>query len=349
MKHLPAHKVTGFKLTETKHNKPTENRSANKITLAHSQPDTSRMKMISDEMVFQPNSKTGRKYTITGNRMVFDINADTIIKSKNKFKIVLEDSVGNKKEYNSIDELPADARKEFLKENKQAIHVETWNNFQLQNDTSKLAFNNPAWKKQAETMRKQGELMRKQFNSPEWKAKTEKLRTQSEELRKQGEELRKQFDSPEWKAKTEKLRKQGEELRKQGEELRKQFNSPEWKAKTEKLRAQAEDMSKQYDNPEFKKQMEKLQEQSKAIEEQLNQQLNSPEFKKQLGNLKVQVGVNYKLKDGLLKYYQSPEWKIQEKNTQKLVDSARKYWRNSSDYQHVPGSKIIYIKPEELN
>ena len=79
--------------------------------------DTSHMRAISDKIVYTPKNKLNKKMIFTGKRIIFDSSADTTIKSKNKFKIILEDSVGNKREYNSIEELPTDEQKEFLKEN----------------------------------------------------------------------------------------------------------------------------------------------------------------------------------------------------------------------------------------
>ncbi len=38
-----------------------------------------------------------------------------------------------------------------------------------------------------------------------------------------------------------------------------------------------------------------------------------------------------------------------EKNIKRLVDSARKNWRNSSDYQSLPATIPIMIKPEQLH
>ena len=197
------------------------------------------------------------------NNKIFIVNnfKDTVIKSKNKFKIVLEDSTGNKKEYNSIDELPANEQKEFLKENGKLNQFQDFNFAFKFPDSNKLAFNNkfyssPQWKKQAEAMRKQGEALRKQFNSPEWKK-------QMADIKIQGEEIRKQFNSPEWK-------KQQEDIRKQGEEIQKQFNSPEWKKQMEDIRNQGEDIRKQFNSPEWKKQMEDLRKQDAKLNKQFN-------------------------------------------------------------------------------
>ncbi|MEX8546470.1 MAG: M56 family metallopeptidase [Mucilaginibacter sp.] len=202
-------------------------------------------KPVQEKSALQAKNNVNKNSDIVGTATVFNVKADTSIKTKNKFKIVLEDSVGNRKEYNSIEELPAEARKEFLKENGKLNQFQfpDFKFFSKFPDSNKLTFNNklyssPQWKKQAEAMRKQGEAMRKQgeairkqFNSPEWKK-------QQEEIRKQGEEIQKQFNSPEWKKQQEEIRKQGEEIRKQAEEIRKQFNSSEWKKQMEDLRKQ---------------------------------------------------------------------------------------------------------------
>ncbi len=274
IKHLPARLLSNFKMTETKLDVSKVVLTAHKMILVHkSTYDTSKTKLIADTIFVehQSRNKLSQKLIFQGKGIVYNPSADTTIKSKKKFKIVLEDSVGNRKEYNSIDELPAEAQKEFLKENKQATYFKKWNNFQLIdddgsfqliNDSSKHAFNNPDWKKQIEDIHKQ-------YNSPEWKAKIEKMR-------KQADDMRRQYDSPEFK-------KHFEELRKQGEELRRQFDNPEWKAKMKKLQEESKALSeqvwKQFDTPEFKKQMEKLQKQEKVVEKQISLQLNNPEFK----------------------------------------------------------------------
>ena len=85
----------------------------------------------------------------------------------------MEDENGNKKEFNSVDDLSPEDKDAFFKDNM---------NFKFNVDDSlKFAglakqFNSPEWKKQTQAMAKQ-------FNSPEWK--------------KQTEALAKQFNSPE--------------------------------------------------------------------------------------------------------------------------------------------------------
>jgi bla regulator protein BlaR1 len=207
---------------------------ANKIVMTKaSKQDT--IRFFSDKIVFQPSSISNRKLTISGKRIEFNPSADTVIKSKNKFKIVLEDSTGNKKEYNSIEELPADAQKEFLKQNGKLDQLQGFNSSDVKMDTSEIAsikkqFNSPEWKKQMADIRKQGEEIRKQFNSPEWKK-------QMADIRKQGEEIRKQFNSPKWK-------KEMLDIQRQSAQIKKQFNSPEWKKQMEDLRKNATDSAR---------------------------------------------------------------------------------------------------------
>ncbi len=235
--------------------------------------DSIHVEQFSNKTIDYPAHKPAKKFKPANRKFTVNSFIDTVIKSKNKFKIVLEDSTGNKKEYNSIEELPADAQKEFLKQNQKIGSLMNYNfnsvpmtNFKMLdrlNDT--VFFSSPQWKKQAEEMRKQGLEMRKQFNSPEWKK-------QMTEIRKQGEKMRLQLNSPEWK-------KQIEKMRAQGEEMQKYFNSPEWKKQQEEInKAANEATSKYFNSPEWKKQMDDIKKQG----EKINKQFNSRKWKKQM-------------------------------------------------------------------
>lgn len=200
--------------------------------------DSTHVEQFSNKTIDYLVHKSAKKFKPANRKFTVNSFTDTVIKSKNKFKIVLEDSIGNKKEYNSVEELPADAQKEFLKQNQKIGSLMNYNfnsvpmtNFKMLdrlNDT--VFFSSPQWKKQAEEMRKQGLEMRKQFNSLQWKK-------QMADIHKQTETLRKRFNSPEWK-------KQQEDIRKQAEEIRKQFNSPEWKKQQANISKQVEESIK---------------------------------------------------------------------------------------------------------
>ncbi|WP_419801153.1 M56 family metallopeptidase [Mucilaginibacter sp.] len=277
--------------------------SDDKILPFYKARNVSMNKVIADTIYvdYQSRKKPSQKLSFQDKEIYYNLSADTSIKSKNKFKIVLEDSVGNKREYNSIEELPADARKDFLKENENTNKLGLFNN--NFNDTSNYA------------------LVRKYYNSPEWKKK-------EDAINKMGRDVDNYYNSPEWKKKMS-------DIKIYGEKLRKQINSPEWKKQQEELRKQDEKLRKQMNNPEFKKQMEDIKVQS----EEIQKQFNSPEWKKQMADIEKQG-------EEIRKQFNSPEWKKQMKES---IDSAQKNWKNSSDYQPRPGSKLRYIKPEQLH
>jgi len=219
--------------------------------------DSTHVEQFSNKTIDYPAHKSAKKSKPANRKFTVNSFTDTVIKSKNRFKIVLEDSIGNKKEYNSVEELPADAQKEFLKQNQKIGSLMNYNfnsvpmtNFKMLdrlNDT--VFFSSPQWKKQAEEMRKQGLEMRKQFNSPEWKKQIEKMSAQ-------GEEMQKYFNSPEWK-------KQQEEINKAANEATsKYFNSPEWKKQMDDIKKQGGKINKQFNSRKWKKQMELIRKNS---------------------------------------------------------------------------------------
>ena len=213
-----------------------------------------------------------RRFTLVSDSNKFKAIADTL--KHKKIKIIVEDEQGNKKEYNSVDQLPASDKKEFLDQNyypdtafasinkyyaspewkkqmedmSKQFNSPQWRK-QLQEmaqQSAKLStqLNNPEWKKQAADMKKMGEDMNRQFNSPEWKKQMEDM----------NRDMKKQFDNPEWK----------EQMRKMGEDIKKQFNSPEWKKKqAAEMKKMGEDMRKQFNSPAWKKQMEDMKKQFK--------------------------------------------------------------------------------------
>ena len=254
---LKRHIIRQIKITETKSNGTTSIISTDKVEM-QKLSDQSRFKLYTNNINFQPNNRFKTNFTFSGNKIAFVPGADTIIQSKNKFKIVLEDSLGNKKEYSSIDELPAEARKNFLNQNGNLDQLRNLNSDDFKIDTSEIA------------------SIKKHFNSPEWKKEIA-------DIRKQSIEIQKYFNGPEWK-------KQMADIKKQSAEIRKQFTGTAWKKQMADIRKQSQNIQKQFNSAEWKKQM--------------------------------------------------------EESTKNLVDSARKNWKKSSDYQHLPASTPIILKPE---
>ena len=185
---------------------------------------------------------------------------------KRKIKIVTIDANGNKKEYNSLKEMPDSLRKDFYRDELfgsngiYRINLDSSFKFRL-NDSllhKKLykEYNSPEaqakWKKF-------GEDMAKQYNSPEAQAKWKKF----------GEDVAKQYSSPEAQAKWKKF----------GEEMQKKMNSPEAQAKWKKM---GEDMNKEFGSPEAQAKWKKFGEDMAA-------KINTPEFRAQLDNIRMQV------------------------------------------------------------
>lgn len=205
--------------------------------------------------------------------------------NKKKFKIVIVDDKGVKKEYNSVSELPESEKKEFLEENPSfdfkfddSLHFASANNFKM----------SPEFKKQIREIKIQSEKMQKQFNSPEWKKKMKNIQIQAEKMGKQ-------VNSAEWK--------------KQQEEMEAQFNSPEWQKQVEDMKVQAEKMSEQYVNsPEFKKQIADIQLEAAKM----SKQINSEAWKKQAKEMQKQA-------EQISKQFNSPKWKKQMEDMQKNI------------------------------
>jgi bla regulator protein BlaR1 len=224
------------------------------------------------------------------------LTADTTKPGKKKFKIVIEDNNGEKKEYNSLSDLPDSDKSEFYKENEANGDMR----FKFMDSMQFAPFTKfkmgPGWDKQMLAMKLQGEAMAKKFNSPEWKKQMRdmqvKIRGQynSPEWKKQMQDMqvkiREQFDNPEWK-------KQMEDM---GKNMGKQFDSPEWKK-------QMEDMGKQFNNPEFQKQMADMG-------AKMSKQFDNPEWKKQMADMGKQ--------------FNGPEWKEQVEKMKLQGDLMRK-------------------------
>ncbi|HTH82271.1 MAG TPA: M56 family metallopeptidase [Mucilaginibacter sp.] len=243
---------------------------------------------------------------------------DTAIRNK-KYKIVVEDDKGNKTEYNSVNDLPATDKDDFLKD-------ANIGNLKFDFDTAGInaltkkfkqsykQFDAPEWKQQQKAIMEQSMAMVKKFNSPEWKK-------QQAAMAKHAAEIGKKFaNSPEWK-------KQQELLAKQSADMAQQFvNSPEWKKNQEDMAKMAADMDKKVNSPEWKKQQEDF---AKMGEEFGKKFENNPEWKKQQEEL-ARMGEEFGKK-----FNNSPEWKAQEKainkqameiakQVQKMVDKNTK-------------------------
>jgi len=256
-----------------------------------------------------------------------DTTAKAVAHTK-RFKIVIDEN-GNKREYNSVEELPDSEKAVFLKENasfKDSLNFTGLANFEASPQWQKQVLamneaigkmdiqfnNNPRFKKQMLDMQLK---MKKQFNSPEWKK-------QMADMKIQAKKMQEQFNSPQWK-------KQVAEMQEQGEKMGKKFNSPEYKEQMDEMQAkiQAEfnsaDYQKQmaemqakiharFNSPEWKAQMDAIAKQSAEIGKAAQKQFNSPEWKKQMKEIQ-------KSAEKMGKQFNSPEWQKQMKDLQKSI------------------------------
>ena len=243
-----------------------------------------------------------------------NILVNDTIKHHHKSRMVIIDKNGNKRVYNGgTDSTTFDSLDNFYSTAEWRKQMET---IRKQGEEMKKQFDKPAWKAQMLVMQKQGEEMKKHFNSPEWKA-------QMDAMKLQGEQMKKQFNSPEWKAKMDAMKLQGEQMKKQ-------FDSPEWKAKMDAMKLQGEQMKKQFDNPEWKAQMENMRKQG----EEIKKHFNSPEWKAQMENMKL-------LGERMKKQFNSPEWKAQMENMGKQGEEIKKHFNSPEWKAQMENMKLL--------
>ena len=261
---------------------------------------------------------------------------DSINHPKKTFKIVMEDDKGNKKEYNSVQELPDSERNDFLKENpeygpmvfdfKDSLKFAKFKDFKMSPEMQKQMLvmkidaekmgkefkNNPKFNAQVLSMKIQAEKMSKQFNSPEWKKQMEDMQVQA---KKMSEDF---TNNPEWQ-------KQVDEMKMQSEKMAKEFkDNPEFKKQAEEMSIQAKKMSDDFtNNPQWKKQVKDI----KIQAEKLSRETNSPEMRKQIKEIQIQAK---KMADD---FQNNPEWRKQmegmQDNIKKDVDEKIKSTQDS--------------------
>ncbi|MES2427954.1 MAG: M56 family metallopeptidase [Bacteroidota bacterium] len=210
--------------------------------------------------------------------------------TKKKYKIVVEDEQGNKKEYNSVNDLPAEDRNDFYKD--ASLFADTTHLKELQK-----FYQSDKWKKQTDEMQKHAMAMAKQFDSPEWKKHQKALVEQSMAMAK--------------RVTDKKWQKQAQEMAIQSKKIAEQFNGPEFAKKMEEMQKSGVDMVKYYQSPEFTKTIEGM-----------TKYYSSPEFLKQVeGMTKYYDSPKFKKSiEKMTKYYDSPEFKKQVEEMQKSAE-----------------------------
>jgi beta-lactamase regulating signal transducer with metallopeptidase domain len=217
--------------------------------------------------------------------------------TKKKYKIVIEDENGVKKEYNSINDMPAEDRENFT--NSGEMHLI---NDSLRVKLNKL-YSSDKWKKQTELMALQGKKMAEHFNSPEWKKQQKIMVEKSLAMAKM--------------ATGKKFQKQAMELGLQAGKMAQQFNGPEFAKKMAEMQKNGEDIGKYVESDEFKKSIEGM-----------TKYYDSPEFKKQIeGMAKYYDSPKFKKSmEKMDKYYQGKDFKNYMKDIEKYGEDMGKYY-----------------------
>lgn len=203
------------------------------------------------------------------NRLALAIDSP---EKKKKVKIITVDEKGNKKEYNSISELP-DSLKEEAGESMYRLHaIET----PIIDSATLIA------------LQKNAEAIAAHFNSPEMKAKWEKF---GKEMEKTGKAFERKFNTPEQQAKWEKF---GKEMEKKVEVFMTKLNTPDVQAKIKKLTEAtdmyAEGMEAKTASPAHIEEMKRLNDEIRVQSKEMQKMMLGPEIEKQLKDLKL----NYK-------------------------------------------------------
>lgn len=195
--------------------------------------------------------------------------------TKKKYKIVIEDEAGNKKEYNNVNELPAADKEEFFSK-AAGMHYRMDDSMHMK---MRDFYQSDAFKKQQKAMVEQSMAMAKKFNSPEFRKQQKAMVERSmamvkpftnPKFTKQIMAMVKPYTSPEFIQKIQ-------EMAASGQDMNKYFEGPEWKKQVAEMQKAGENMGKYYDSPEFKKQMEGM---DKAGVE-MDKYFESADFKKQ--------------------------------------------------------------------
>ncbi|RYE26429.1 MAG: hypothetical protein EOP42_20775, partial [Sphingobacteriaceae bacterium] len=227
--------------------------------------DTSRVRIMSDKIVINSIQQSSKKITFTGKRMIFDSFTDTTIKSENKFKIILEDSLGNKKEYNSVGDLPFDVKKQFTKQPEEVHQNFTNVTFSYKHpNATKYTYHSKIYdlndlKQQAERI-KLMEEEREHTLAYKTESKEKQKFVNSPEYTKRLAEVKKLLNSPEYKQHLEALRNKlnSSDYAQQIKKLAKQTDSLDYQKRIIELSKEADKLNKLFDDPKLKKQIDRL-------------------------------------------------------------------------------------------
>lgn len=185
---------------------------------------------------------------------VCDKQQDDTTKKKKKFKIVTVDNKGEKKEYNSVKEMPDSLRQEVINDTF-LNNMDFKFDFRIDSVTNHaMAFlKSPEFKKSMDAVTHHTNIIIKKMNSPEWKK-------QQADIQKNAAQMARKFNSEDFKKMQKEIEKSSAEVRKQAEEIRLKVESPEFKKQIREIKELQE--SKEYKDlkEKFDKDIQQLKE-----------------------------------------------------------------------------------------
>jgi bla regulator protein BlaR1 len=234
-------------------------------------PQTSKIDIGSQGAKFKPLDEAE---SMTQASIIAKISDNDTTKKKKRFKIVTVDGKGEKKEYDSIKEMPDSLRQEVISDtflNKDDFKFD----FRLDSATNAgmTYINSPEFKRVIKDAQNQAHIMVMKFNTPEWKK-------QQADIQKNAIAMSKKF-------KSEDMKKLQNDMKKMSEEIKKKFDSPEWKEQQEKIKKHADEMREKFESPEFKKQIEEM----KKLQDSPEYKELREKFEKDLQKLKDEKGI----------------------------------------------------------
>ncbi|MEO8884922.1 MAG: M56 family metallopeptidase [Mucilaginibacter sp.] len=244
---------------------------------------------------------------------------------KSTFKIVLEDADGNKKEYSSVNDMPADARKEFLKEN---VKSNFGYKFNFNTDSMRFGGLTKTLKFNADSMRF-GEFA-KNFKYEMPMAAMENLKNMGPKM----ERMRVMID----KNNKDGMKKLNKEMKKLADEQRKYYTGPEFKKRVKSLEKSSADLNKMYDSPEWKKRIEDITKASTDFADK--SKISSEDWAKSIQELTKQ---STKFSQDFIN---SPEWKKYQDEIVKQALEVAKMQQGSAEQKEKIRQMVDKIREE---
>ena len=244
---------------------------------------------------------------------------------KNSFKIVLEDGDGNKKEYSSVNDLPADARKEFLNEN---LNINRGLKFNI--DTAHLGYMATNFKNDFK------------FNTDRMIANSKTIKERNEKykanMKKHAADM-KLLDKGMLKYKNDMklfdkdMLKFNKDMKKHNADMQKMYSSPEWKKQIAEITKLSTNFAQNFtSDKDWAKNLEELGKVSGKFSQDF---INNPDWKKHQDEIVKQAL-------DIARAQQDKAGAETRQKTREMADKIREETRKA--YEEANKHNVIYSK-----